>query len=122
MLDRWGRTGVVVGIGIVVGLLNGLLAVGGTLLVPASVSLLRLNQHEAHGTSLWVILPTSIVSLTVYIMRRGVALDIGWKIALGGIVGAVVGAKLLNRLPGLWLKRLFATLMMIAALRMLWDR
>lgn len=105
-------------IGLAAGLLNGLLAVGQTLLIPAMVHLLHLDQHKAHGTSLWIILPTSLVSFSVYSFRYDVPTEIGWKITLGGALGALIGAKLLKRLSALWLKRTFAALMLFAALRM----
>lgn len=109
---------ITLGIGLAAGLLNGLLAVGGTLLVPAMVHLLHLDQRRSQATSLWVILPTSVVSLVVYLSRHGVDLPIGWKIAAGGTIGAVLGALLLEKLSSLWLKRIFAGFMMLAALRM----
>lgn len=115
-MDNERRLGLV--IGLAAGLLNGLLAVGQTLLIPAMVHVLHLDQHKAHGTSLWIILPTSLVSFAIYSFRYDVPLEIGWKITLGGAVGAIVGAKLLKRLSGLWLKRMFAAIMLFAAIRM----
>lgn len=110
---------IALGVGLAVGLLNGLLAVGGTLLIPSLVRILKFDQHQAHGTSLWIILPTSAVSLSIYLFRQGVFVDIGWKIALGGAAGAIIGAKLMTLISGLWLKRIFAGFMLIAALRMI---
>ncbi len=114
----WWRTAVTVFIGVLVGILNGLLAVGGTLLVPASVHVLKMTQRKAHGSSLWVILPTSMVSLYVYQTRHGVDWGSAWKIAAGGAVGGLLGAWLMRYVSGLWLKRLFAVFMLIAAVRM----
>ena len=54
-------------IGLLTGLINGLLGIGGgTILIPAMVFLLGEEQHVAHGTSLAVILPTALMSTLIY--------------------------------------------------------
>lgn len=113
----WFRA-VPLGIGLVAGLLNGLLSVGGTLLVPALAHLLGQSQRAAHGTALAVILPTSLISFAVYFAGHGVDLGLAARIAAGGAMGAWAGARLLPRLSGFWLRRLFAVAMTAAALQM----
>ena len=50
---------------------------------------------------------------------------IDWKIgmlcAIGGIIGGVVGAKLLNRLPVKYLKIAFTIFLIYASCRMIWS-
>ena len=54
-------------IGLVAGTINGLLGIGGgTILIPGMVYLLGVQQHQAHATSLLIVLPTSLISLLVY--------------------------------------------------------
>ena len=51
--------------------------------------------------------------------------DVGavWRIALwasaGGLVGGFVGAKLLQRVSGVWLHRIFGAFMLAAAVRLI---
>jgi len=107
-------------IGVVVGIANGLFgAGGGTLLVPALEKFGKLETHKAHATALAVMLPLSVVSTIVYIW----GVDVNWTavlfVSLGGVVGGIVGAKLLNRLSAGWLNMLFGLFLIAGATRML---
>jgi hypothetical protein len=110
------RTGV---IGILVGFLNGLFgAGGGALLIPALTRFGKLKTHKAHATALAVMLPLSVLSAVFYTL--GVQVD--WQAVLwvsaGGVVGGLVGARLLKRLSAHWLRKLFAVFVAAAAIRM----
>lgn len=108
--------------GIVIGFVNGLFgAGGGSLLVPALQKFKRYETHQAHGTTVAVILPLSIVSAVVYITGVDVAWDAVLWVSLGGVAGGIIGAKLLNRLAGKWLHVLFGAFLAAGALRMLWS-
>ena len=107
-------------IGIITGLTNGLLGIGGgTILIPAMVFLLEEKQHIAHGTSLAVILPTAIVSTVVYHANSQIDWSLALKIALSGMVGGYLGAKLMEQIPAASLRRLFGIFMAAAGLRMI---
>lgn len=106
-------------IGLVTGMVNGLLGIGGgTILIPAMVFLLGEKQHQAHGTSLAIILPTALISALVYYFNNSLDLTLSLKIASGAIIGGYIGAKLMNRIPAQRLKKLFGIFMVIAGLRM----
>ena len=81
----------------------------------------REEEHKAHATAIAVILPLSLLSLGVYLWKA----DLGavWRIALwasaGGLVGGFVGAKLLQRVSGVWLHRIFGAFMLAAAVRLI---
>lgn len=109
-------------IGIVTGFANGLFGSGGgTIVVPAMERLLGVEEHRAHATAIAVILPLSLLSLGIYLWRA----DLGtvWRVALwasaGGLVGGFVGARLLNRISGIWLHRIFGAFMLAAAVRLI---
>lgn len=108
-------------IGIVTGFANGLFGSGGgTIVVPAMERFLQIEEHKAHATALAVILPLSVLSLGIYLWKTGVG-DV-WQIALsasaGGLIGGIVGAKLLRKVSGVWLHRIFGGFMIAAAVRM----
>lgn len=103
------------------GLVNGLIGVGGTLLVPALVHMMGAERRIAHGTSLAIILPTSIVSIFIYGKSGAMPVDIGLLISIGGLAGGYLGARLLRKISVIWLKRSFSILMIIAGIRMLWS-
>ena len=92
-------------IGLVTGFANGLFGSGGgTIVVPAMERFLKVEEHKAHATAIAVILPLSLLSLGVYL----------WK-----AVGGFVGAKLLQRVSGVWLHRIFGAFMLAAAVRLI---
>ena len=118
MAKSWKRTA----IGLVTGFANGLFGSGGgTIVVPAMERFLGVEEHQVHATAITVILPLYLLSLGIYLWKT----DLGavWRIALwasaGGLAGGFVGAKLLNRVSGIWLHRIFGAFMLAAAVRMI---
>jgi hypothetical protein len=109
-----------IALGLAAGLLAATLGVGGGIVyVPALVALFSFAQHEAQGTSLAVIVPTTLVAAAVH-ARAG---RIEWRTAallgVGGLVGGVLGAASALALDDTVLRRLFAAFLVIMALRML---
>jgi len=94
--------------GAVAGLTAGFLGVGGgIILVPMMVGLLGLTQHKAHGTSLAVIIPIAIVGMLVYALRGHVDWVLVATIGSGSIIGVIIGAKLMMKVPAHRLRQLF---------------
>lgn len=108
-------------IGLLVGLLNGLLGAGATLLVPALDHLMGAPRAAAHGTALPLILLASSVSLSVYASHGRLPVAVGLLVALGGTLGGLVGAWLMRYLSAVRLRRLFGLALVVAAVRMLWG-
>ncbi len=107
-------------IGLGIGLCNGLFGAGGGMIaVPSMVHFLKLDEHDAHATTIAVIFP--LVSLSAYIYFRNGFLDMEKvvPVAIGGILGGIVGAFLLHRISSKWLHRIFALFMIGAAVRMI---
>lgn len=107
-------------IGIITGFINGFIGIGGgTVLIPAMVSLLGEEQHTAHGTSLAVIMPTAVVSTFIYQANNHIDWDLAFKIAASGMVGGYLGARLMQFIPAQRLKQIFGIFMMAAGARMI---
>jgi uncharacterized membrane protein YfcA len=107
-------------IGLVSGTVTGLLGVGAsTVVVPALTYWLSRPEHKAHGTTCLVVLPTALVGAWAY-SRHG---DVNWllaaNVAVGGAVGAFLGARLMDKLSPEWLRRIFATTALLAGWQML---
>lgn len=86
-------------IGVAAGFLSGLFGVGGgTLIVPALVLWLGVNQRLAAGISVTAILPTSIVGATTYAVQGNVDWIAAIALAVGIIFGAQLGSALLQKL------------------------
>ena len=106
-------------IGIITGVVNGLLGIGGgTIVIPAMVMLLNIEQHKAHGSSLAIILPTAIISTFIYWYKGSVDLLLALKITSAGMVGGYIGARLLNYIPSDYLRKFFGVFMIVAGIRM----
>ena len=108
-----------VAIGLIAGFLAGLFGVGGGIVaVPALVLLLGLTQHRAHATSMAAILATA----TAAAITAGAAGSVDWAVAAvlacGSVVGAYLGARLLDHISEIWLAIAFSILATISAVRL----
>ncbi|MGQ9523854.1 MAG: sulfite exporter TauE/SafE family protein [Armatimonadota bacterium] len=109
-------------LGLASGLLSGLFGVGGGIvIVPALVSLFGFDIKQAVGTSLAVILPTAVMGSITHFRHGNVRPAEACMVAVGAVISAVVGAELVQRIPGASLKRLFAVLLIVVAVRMLLE-
>lgn len=105
--------------GIVAGFFNGLFGSGGgTIIVPFLEKFLKLNPKKSHATAIFIILGFTIVSLLFYGFSNSLDYPLALKVSAGGIVGGVVGAKLLRRLTFSAIHKIFGLFMIIAAIRM----
>ena len=110
-------------LGLGVGVLVGLLGIGGgVVLVPALVYLLRMDQHMAQGTSLFILLPPlGLGALREYWKQGQVDLPAGILCALGMLVGGYLGGLIAVPLASRQLKGLFGCFLVLAAL-LLWKK
>jgi len=114
---------VILFLGLAVGALVGLLGIGGgVVLVPAMVYLLRMDQHLAQGTSLFILLPpVGLGALREYWKQRQVDLRAGILCALGMMLGAYLGSQIAIPMASRNLKGLFGCFLMLAAV-LLWRK
>ena len=116
---------IVILIGIAAGMLSGLVGIGGGLvIVPALVYFLGISQHSAQGTSLGLILlPVGILAVLDYYKQGHVDLKIVGLLAIGFVAGSFFGSKISLNLQQETVKKIFATLMIIIAVKMIFfDR
>jgi uncharacterized membrane protein YfcA len=106
-------------IGIITGFINGTFGSGGgTLLVPALNNILKVEEHKSHATALGIIVFLTTSSSAIYIINGTYDFKLTFKVAIGSVIGGIIGAKLLNRCSGKFLRIFFGSVMIIAALRM----
>lgn len=109
-------------VGVGAGGLSAVLGIGGgVVLVPALVLGFGFSQHAAEGTSLAVIVPTALLGAARHTRRGYTDWRAGLTVGLGGVVGAPAGAAVALTLEGLVLQRLFAVLLLVLGLRLLWQ-
>lgn len=107
-----------ISIGILSGFITGFFATGGgTILIPAFVYLLNMNEKEARATAICCVLPATIVSFIFYYKNEYVDIKLGILSAIGGIIGAFIGAKLLNKLSDRILKICFIIFLIYVSIK-----
>ena len=111
-------------IGVLAGVFAGMFGIGGGLIiVPALVLLYGMKQHAAVGTSLGaLLLPVGALSAWVYWKNGNVNVKYSVLLAAGLLVGAFVGAKLVEPVSDLTLRRMFGAFLLIVSVRMLWGK
>ncbi len=110
-------------IGAVGGFLAGLFGVGGGIVMVPLLSAVGLDQHEAQGTSLVVMLPpVGLPGVLVYSRVQG---ELPWglmgAVVAGFAVGAFSGARLAVRTRAVGLSRAFAGFVLLVAAGVLWG-
>jgi len=109
-------------IGSLAGLANGLLGAGGGLfVVPLLTRWTKMEPRRAFATSLAVILPLSVASLVIYILRGQVDFSFGWPFLVGGAVGGLAAGLFLKRVPVVWLRCAFGLLIVVGGVRALFK-
>ncbi len=88
------------------------------LAVPA-LKKLGLSQKEAHRNAVAVILPLAIFSAVLYIINNKVALSDSFVFIPGGLIGAVIGTKILKKISPKWLGVIFGGFMIYAGVRLI---
>ena len=108
-------------IGLMAGVLSGFVGVGGgIIIVPALVFLLGTTQHQAQGTSLFVLsMPVVLFGLIQYWKSGNVNWKFGLVIALFFLFGAWVGSKLSLKMSPTWVKLIFGILTAYVSFRLI---
>ncbi len=111
-------------VGITAGVLAGMIGVGGGLIiVPALTYLFKLDQHTAQGTSLAVLLPpTGLLAFIEYYRAGHVEVGLAIMIAAGVLAGGYFGGAWAQQLSGPVLRRIFASVMLLAAIKMFTEK
>lgn len=103
-------------IGLVAGLASGYVGVGGGfIMVPLMLSIIGIPMRKASGTSLIAVMILAIPG----VIEQGIIGNInylaGIAIVLGTIPGAVIGARLVTKVPERTLRLLFGCFLIVAA-------
>jgi uncharacterized protein len=104
-------------LGICAGVLAGAFGVGGgIIIIPVLILVFNQPVQTAFGTSLMVIIATSIAGTIRHWSMDNVNLTIAIFVSIGGIVGAYFGAPIFENVPDYQAKRALAILLAAVAL------
>ncbi|MFY9310228.1 MAG: sulfite exporter TauE/SafE family protein [Bacteroidia bacterium] len=108
-------------IGILAGLFGGMFGLGGAvIIIPAMVMLLGYSQQMAQGTTLaMMVLPVSALAAFQYYKNGYVDIKVALVIAVFFMVGGFFGAKLATLIPQEILKKAFAIMLILIAVKTL---
>lgn len=116
---------IIILVGVAAGVLGGLVGVGGgIIIVPSLVYFIGFSQKTAQGTSLGLImLPVGILGVLMYYKQGHVDFRVVGILAVGFLLGSYLGSKIALSLPQETVKKIFAVLLVIIAVKMLFfDR
>ena len=101
------------------GLLSALLGIGsGVLKIPAMDTALRLPIKVSSATSNFMIGVTAAASAGAYFMRGAIVPEIAGPVALGSVIGALLGARLLVFISPSKLRLVFVAVLLVLAIQM----
>lgn len=104
------------------GALSGLLGIGsGSLKVIAMDQAMRIPFKVSTATSNFMIGVTAAASASLYLSRGYVNPAIAMPVMLGVLAGSMIGARFLARLPVTLLRRVFAIVVGVIAIEMMWN-
>lgn len=110
-------------IGLFAGVLSGFVGIGGgVIIVPALVFFLGLTQHQAQGTSLFVLaMPVVALAVFNYWKSNNVNWNYGLIIATAFVIGGFLGSKLSLKLSPSLVKLIFGVIMAYVSVRLIWS-
>ncbi len=106
--------------GAVTGIVSGFFGGGGGMMVvPMLVLINKSKQKTAHATAIAIMLPIIIVGAIVNVLGGHFELKSGLPTSIGVFVGGILGALLLKKINNKVLVKLFAIVMLVAGIKML---
>jgi uncharacterized membrane protein YfcA len=110
-------------LGALAGLLGGAFGIGGgVVMVPALLVIFKQPIYIAIGTSMMVVVPIAISGALRHYSLNNVNMQIALLAGLGGIIGAIIGASIVVKIPAFYVKRAFALFLIYSAIRLWFSK
>ena len=106
-------------LGILTGIINILMGACGGIVAVENLKLRGLDQTESHATAIAVILPLTVISAAGYLYKGQVHLSDSYVYLIPGLIGSIIGAWLLPKIPKKVLSKIFSIFIIYAGIRML---
>lgn len=89
---------------------------GGTILILILSFFMEIEQHIAQATNIVFFIPTSIIAIIINFKQKFINVKTGIVLIIAGIIGAIGGATLAQKLDAFSLKKYFGIFLAIVAL------
>ena len=108
-------------LGLAGGVWSGLVGLGGgTLIIPVLVYLFKMNQHQAQGTTLAMMVPPiGLLAAWSYYREGNANLPAAGLMCVGFVVGAYLGAEWAGELSTRMLQKVFGGALLVLSIKML---
>ena len=114
---------IVIAAGVVVGIFVGMVGTSGAIMIPVLVYGFGLTQLQAQGTSIFIAaIPVWLAPLLPYARAHQVEWRLGLLLAAGLAVGGYFGAQAVQQVPMPLVRRCFAVVLAVVAVRMFFGR
>lgn len=113
-----------IALGLTAGICSGLLGIGGAvIMIPALIFMFGMGQHMAQGTTLALMVPP-IGLLAAWTYYKGGYIDfkVAAFVALGFLIGGLLGAKFAVNIDAALLKKIFGVFLLLIALKMIFIK
>lgn len=105
--------------GFFIGIINSLFGAGGGIIAVPVLSKMGLKKKESHANAVAVILPITILSAVLYVIKGRVEISDALPFIPTGLLGAVIGTVLLKKISPKLLKKVFGIFIIYAGVRLL---
>lgn len=108
-------------IGAISGMITAIGMGGGTVLILLLTMFLSIQQHIAQATNLIFFIPTAITAIIVNLKEKNIELKTGINIIIFGIIGAIIGSSLANKIEVRNLRKLFGIFLLCIAMHEIYN-
>ncbi len=108
-----------IGVGLLGGLINGLFGAGaGLLLVPMIKVVTKMEDKKVHSTTLATVMCMCVVSSIIFFVNKQIDYNITVWCLIGSLAGAVLGTILLQKFKNKIINLIFSCLLVVAGILM----
>lgn len=111
-------------LGLAAGVLSGLIGIGGgILIVPALIFIFGMDQHQAQGTTLAMMVPPiGMLAAWTYYKGGHVDVKVAGVLCIGFFFGGLLGARAANLISNAALEKLFGVALLLISLKMILSK
>ncbi|MCD6273336.1 MAG: sulfite exporter TauE/SafE family protein [Deltaproteobacteria bacterium] len=116
------NTPVIIIVGVIIGLCAAFSGLGGGFMIVPLLIFFGYSAQKAVGTSFLGVLIISISAFLAHIKLSNVDYKVGLLLGAGGIIGAQAGARLVEYVPTIYFKKIFALILICLALYLFFKK